>query len=304
MARRIILRGRARDTDQLKHIHAGWSNFLAGGSCIPYSKVELLVSDLPLLFLPRKSLQPEAYGAGLEHTYIWRLLKQLANKEVHSWTPLAWWLAREIGAHPERLGLIAPSTIDAQEVALLAQTLAPFAASALLPIAPSMLEQSGEERLLESDLAALSGLGVIPVSRGWTGRPLVGLPLSELRDELTRSHAFLSDATGASAVILIPDANSLGVAVDGLVLREARAAGFQRIITEPLQPVRGEDARGWWRAHRVEQEDSPEQVVAWARAGGSRRAQAAQTARTIARRGQKVGSRLLGRWRGSSDEEP
>ncbi len=303
MARRIILRGRARDTDQLKHIRAGWSIFLARAFGIPYSKVELLVSDLPLLFLPQKSLRPDTPEGGLEYTYMWRLLEQLAKQEIHTWTPLAWWLAREVGDVPERVGLILPPTNDARAVALYARALAPFAASALLPVIPSALEQSGEEDLLERDLAALSGLGLVPVSCGWTGRPLVGLPLAELRSELVKSHAFFTAATGARAVVLVPRPNALGVAVDGLVLREARAAGFQRIITEPLQPLRGDDAEGWWRAVRCEQEDPPAQVIAWARDGASRTAQVTRAARVIARRGQKVGARLLGRLRGTSDED-
>ena len=266
--------------------------------CIPQDEVELLAPDHSMLLLPDGALGE--HPGHVEHAWAWKLLEQLSRDGISTWTSLSWWLAREIGARDARVGLVLPQTVSAFDVASWIQLLSPFAASALLPIPPRLLEQRGEETLLASDLAALPGLGVHPVCAGWTGRALVGLSLPELRDELETCHAFMTRTTGAPAMILAPNHNDFGVAVDGLVLEEARRVGFQRVITEPLQPLRGENTV-WWSAPRLELGDRPEEVVERWRARGTRRGDTIQAARVVARRGQKIGASVLSRLRRGGD---
>jgi|GEM_PF-4690731 len=86
--------------------------------------------------------------------------------------------------------------------------------------------------LREDDAPLLIGHGVAIASRGATGRPLVGMPLAELRRELQESQQKLSRVAGYQVGILAPTISTFGHAVDGLVLEEARRAGY-RLILEP-----------------------------------------------------------------------
>ncbi|MFB6351900.1 MAG: hypothetical protein ABEN55_01425, partial [Bradymonadaceae bacterium] len=63
-------------------------------------------------------------------------------------------------------------------------------------------ELDREETVGPADFPLLTGSGVAIASRGTTGRPLIGLPLSELRDELADSHSRLSEAAGFPVRIL------------------------------------------------------------------------------------------------------
>lgn len=80
------------------------------------------------------------------------------------------------------------------------------------------------------DAPVLIGHGITIASRGLTGRPLVGLPLAELRRELGESQKKLSAIAGYQVGILAPMVSTFGHAVDGLVLEEARRAGYRLIL--------------------------------------------------------------------------
>lgn len=86
--------------------------------------------------------------------------------------------------------------------------------------------------LREDDAPLLIGHGIALASRGASGRPLVGMPLAQLRRELQESQQKLSRLAGYPVGILAPTVSTLGHAIDGLVLEEARRAGY-RLILEP-----------------------------------------------------------------------
>jgi hypothetical protein len=81
----------------------------------------------------------------------------------------------------------------------------------------------------------LLGAGVVCASAGISGRPLVGLGVGELRQELAESRKALHDVLGYAPSICSPRPNTAGTAVDGLVEREAHRAGYEMI----LEPGRG-----------------------------------------------------------------
>lgn len=84
----------------------------------------------------------------------------------------------------------------------------------------------------------LLGAGVICGSAGMTGRPLAGLGVGELRQELAESRKSLHDVLGYAPLVCCPSPRADGVAVDGLVEREALRAGYEMI----LEPGRGVEA--------------------------------------------------------------
>ncbi|AWV90938.1 hypothetical protein [Bradymonas sediminis] len=99
-------------------------------------------------------------------------------------------------------------------------------------VACSFAQIEGASDLTTTDASILIGHGVSLASRGLSGRPLVGMPLAELRAELTESQQKLSEVAGYQVGILAPTVSTFGQAVDGLVLEEARRAGY-RLILEP-----------------------------------------------------------------------
>ena len=117
-----------------------------------------------------------------------------------------------------------------------------------------------------ADGPLLLGHGLVVASRGLTGRPLVGLPLNELRRELEQSRAQLSSAVGYPVHVLVPEPNALGAAVDGLVLRQARRAGY-RMVCQPGRAVnRLEDQSGpvdRLQYRIVRTDDAPSHLSDW-----------------------------------------
>lgn len=81
-----------------------------------------------------------------------------------------------------------------------------------------------------ADAPLLAGHGVVVASAGLSGQPLVGLGLEALRRELTQSRDQLSAALGYPVRALAPTPPTFGRAVDGLVLEEARRAGYRLIL--------------------------------------------------------------------------
>src|SRR5690554_2579256 len=162
-------------------------------------------------------------------------------------------------------------------------------------IACSYAHIEGASDLNTDDAPILIGHGVALASRGLSGRPLVGMPLAELRAELTESQQKLSAIAGYQVGILAPTVSTFGQAVDGLVLEEARRAGY-RLILEPggrvtelssdATPINPEQLD--YRI--VSTDDSPKSLADWVIGAGLSR-QSAQL-RELLRRPRRILSRL------------
>jgi hypothetical protein len=100
--------------------------------------------------------------------------------------------------------------------------------SSLLFVSTDALDEPAE--ISAGDMPLVVGAGVVPVSRGRTGRPLVGMELAELRGELEESRERLSEAAGFPIRMLAPAPTATGRAIDGLVAREARRAGYTTLL--------------------------------------------------------------------------
>lgn len=86
------------------------------------------------------------------------------------------------------------------------------------------------EGIAAHDFPLLTGHGVVLASRGASGEPLVGKDVAELRGELETSRRRLSQACGYPVRALAPRPTVAGRAFDGLVLREARRAGYRLFL--------------------------------------------------------------------------
>ncbi|MBA2660754.1 MAG: hypothetical protein H0U74_00540 [Bradymonadaceae bacterium] len=126
----------------------------------------------------------------------------------------------------------------AQVVARQADILAPLGYTSLLFCAADELGVG--EHLQPEDLGQLGGWGVLVGSVGLSGKPLIGMRVDALRRELTESRALLSAACGYPVMALCPRADERGHSVDGLVLSEARRAGYTLVFQEGAQVI---DAR-------------------------------------------------------------
>jgi hypothetical protein len=123
------------------------------------------------------------------------------------------------------------------------------------------------------DLPLLTGHGCVLASRGVSGDPLAGMPVNQLRDELSESRQRLSEAAGYQVRWLAPTPTALGTAVDGLVLEEARRAGYRRVLhpgtglfdldDDPIADQPGGCARLSYRP--VQTDDTVDELVRWVR---------------------------------------
>ncbi|MGM0554771.1 MAG: hypothetical protein ACQEVA_00145 [Myxococcota bacterium] len=80
------------------------------------------------------------------------------------------------------------------------------------------------------DMPLVTGHGAVLASRGVTGEPLAGMRVGQLRRELEESRRVLSEAAGYEVRLLVPTPTTFGKAVDGLVIEEARRAGYRRVL--------------------------------------------------------------------------
>jgi hypothetical protein len=121
------------------------------------------------------------------------------------------------------------------------------------------------------DMPLVTGHGAILASRGVSGEPLAGMRIGELRRELVESRRALSDAAGYQVRLLAPTPTTFGTAVDGLVLEEARRAGYRRVLhpgdglldldEDPIADKTTGCARLSYRT--VDTDDSPRSLVRW-----------------------------------------
>lgn len=129
--------------------------------------------------------------------------------------------------HPSVLPLVEVTTPE--ELASFAEITGPLGYPSLAFLPSNVLE--GHGGFEEKDLAMVLGYGVVIGARGAGVRPLVGLSLGELRNELDQSAKVLREACGYGVKALCPGRNKLGVAFDGLIVKEARRAGFNLLFT-------------------------------------------------------------------------
>ena len=123
--------------------------------------------------------------------------------------------------------------------------LVPQGFSSLLFVASDTFDRA--DTLRATDLPAATGSGMAVASMGVSGDPLVGLSVGELRRQLRESRDRLSEACGYPVRLLAPAPTPSGRAFDGLVLREARRAGYSLFFSpggvasidsaEPPEPI-------------------------------------------------------------------
>lgn len=130
-----------------------------------------------------------------------------------------------------------------------------------------------DDRPDRHDLPLLTGHGCVVASRGVSGDPLAGMPVNRLRDELVESRQRLSEAAGYQVRWLAPTPTTLGTAVDGLVLEEARRAGYRRVLhpgaglfdldEDPIADQPDGCARLSYRP--IQTDDTVDELVRWVR---------------------------------------
>lgn len=146
------------------------------------------------------------------------------------------------------------------------------------------------------DAPLLLGHGTIVASRGLTGRPLVNLGLAELRRELADSRARLSELAGYPVDILLPAVSTFGHAVDGLVLDEARRAGYRWVLVpgtrvSDLHAAPGAPARPTQLSYRIaSSDDDPQRLAHWTLGEGLSRQRA--RVHELLRRPRRILSRM------------
>lgn len=161
-----------------------------------------------------------------------RLVDTLAQKQVNS--PAVTSLMRG-KMHPEDLNRPVLMVLGTTRVHTVAEWAGALAMASLASVvACSVDDLQKPDHLDPRDAPLLTGHGIVVASRGVTGRPLVGRPLEELRRELVDSRRRLSEWAGYQVRTLCPNPSAFGRAVDGLILEEARRAGYKLV----LQPGR------------------------------------------------------------------
>lgn len=194
-----------------------------------------------------------------------RVADLLAAADVHGVAlPMLWMGKPGCAVAPGPCALFCLDTTRADVAAAWADRLAALGYPSLLACAADSLGAPG--RLHPRDLQILAGYGMVTASVGLSGRPLVGLRLSELREELRLSRERLEAACGLPVYTLCPRPDRLGRTVDGLVLDEARRAGY-RLILEPgmrvIDDALLEHEAQALPARRIEPDDHPFELRRW-----------------------------------------
>ena len=242
-------------------------------------------------FAPLHTPSGEARAFDVE--YAREVLEVLGEAGVHTTSALSWLVSDTLGSQPPaRVGLILPASERAAQHAQWAALISECGAACAAPMAPARFDETPES-LQPGDLGAMLGLGLVCASAGWSGVPLVGLGITRLREELTRSREFLSAHAGFPIQALVPSANALGVAVDALILREAWSAGYRQVITEPLQPVRASPPHHLIATRLEPGKDRPAALVRKLAAPPTRLGEAAHLLSQVRRRGARLGRYLL-----------
>lgn len=222
---------------------------------------------LPAIYFPELfDRQPEQLSDGLSWCGLEKLVEELDEAGVMS--PAAstllngqLWLGQ---AAPGALLVLGDCRV--QIVARWAELLGARGFASLVGCA---LSNTGTRAFLQAeDAPVLLGHGLVVASRGITGQPMVGMELSVLRQELSESREKLSQMAGYPINILMPELSITGRAVDGLVLSEAKAAGY-KVVLEPGGRVSALDENGpagslpSLNYRRARSDDSPTELLQW-----------------------------------------
>jgi peptidoglycan/xylan/chitin deacetylase (PgdA/CDA1 family) len=187
------------------------------------------MSHLPAAYIPRLfSSPPKRARDGLSVDVLDTLVERIADADVRS-PALSSLIRGKLAGGDLRhavLFVLGESRIEA--IAAWAGALASSTYTSMVGCASSDIGRDGY--LDTDDMPLLTGHGIALASQGISGRPLIGLPLEDLREELEQSRRRLSRLAGYQVRILLPAPSTLGNAVDGLVLEEARRAGYKLVL--------------------------------------------------------------------------
>lgn len=212
---------------------------------------------------------PDDAADGIVDRTLAALLEALGEAGVDTPAVTAFMRGRPAVEELEHPVLFALGDARLPQVAAWATQMANAGFASLVGCAAAQIGQ--EDRLGARDLPLLTGHGVAVASRGMRGEPLVDLPVEELRAELVESRRRLSAWAGYSVRTLLPAPTALGRAVDGLVLKEARRAGY-RLVLRPGRSVDELDdtarsgsaeALEVLQYRTVRTDDSPEHLRDW-----------------------------------------
>lgn len=186
------------------------------------------MQTLPTLYIPRihaAALSRPRDGLLLEA--LDALAEKLADAQVHSPTASALMAGSVLTSDDAPHALFCLG--DPSREALAAWFRLSWSTyTSLLFVASSQLDETS--CISRDDVPLVTGHGCILASRGASGEPLAGMRVGRLREELVDSRALLSEAAGYQVRVLAPRPTALGTTVDGLVLEEARRAGYRRVL--------------------------------------------------------------------------
>ncbi len=225
------------------------------------------MAQLPTAYVPHLFAQaPGKSRDGMSAPTLSALVERLDQAQVHSPAVLSLLRGKLLLGGVERAALLVLGDTRLDSVAQWADALAAASFASLVACSCADVGAPGYLRAIDAPL--LTGHGIVVASRGVSGRALVGLPLEELRHELLDSRRRLSELAGYPVRTLIPTPSTLGAAVDGLVLEEARRAGY-RLVLRPGRAITELDAplaRGYSRVvdyRTVRTDDSASHLHRW-----------------------------------------
>jgi hypothetical protein len=191
------------------------------------------MTQLPAVYISRLYARNRKRARdGLSVEALDALVERLADADVRSPTLSSLIGGTLLGQDLERAALFVLGDTRLGAIADWAGLLAVSTYPSLVVCASS--EVGRDDHICAGDMPLLTGHGIVLASQGVTGQPLVGMPLEDLRDELTASRRSLSRLAGYQVRTLLPSPSIFGNAVDGLVLEEAQRAGYKLV----LQPGR------------------------------------------------------------------
>lgn len=225
------------------------------------------MTQLPIASVSRLyERAPQPPRDGLTLTNLHDLVEVLARADVASPGVASLLAGRPLVEQIERPLLLVLEDPRLDAIAQWAATLS--AASYASMLALTCTDLDAPSSIGRRDAGLLLGHGVVLASRGVSGRPLVGMALEELRGELVDSRRRLSELAGYPVHALAPEPNTFGNAVDGLVLEQARRAGYRLVLRPGRAISQTSDATDAqlieYTYRRIRTDDSAEHLRDWA----------------------------------------